>query len=216
MLHCSESCSESCVCPQLQAVLASHANMHRAPACVGAKQAADDSAQQAMWARVRGEEQQQGAQRSTGGKSPWAAGERALAAQPWSQEAMVAVVICAMPIAIASPLVVIITTWARMHTNSPPFRSAATYDLGTHACQASLLQRSAADQDFPQEATHAGATTAGSMLNARPPFRKLPKGTASRGCPSTVQCTITTVASCLVWLLLGRPWCKLLGFSLQQ
>ena len=35
-----------------------------------------------------------------------------LAAQPWSQVAMVDVVICAIPIAIASPLVVIITTCA--------------------------------------------------------------------------------------------------------
>jgi hypothetical protein len=38
---------------------------------------------------------------------------RTLAAQPWSQVAIVEVVIWAMPIAIASPLVVIMTTCAQ-------------------------------------------------------------------------------------------------------
>lgn len=58
-----------------------------------------------------------------------------LAAQPWSQVAMVDVVICAIPMAIASPFVVIMTTCRQ--PQQPPLRPNALNNYLKNSCRAS-------------------------------------------------------------------------------
>lgn len=62
-------------------------------------------------------------------------GSHTLAAQPWSQVAMVDVVICAIPIAIASPFVVIMTTCCQ--PQQPPLRPSSLNNYLKNSCIAS-------------------------------------------------------------------------------